>query len=176
MRDGSTRPANVSIHPDPRVQAVLEQGREAEMVQAIDRLRLVHNTERKTVYILCNIPLDLAVDELVTWKQLNGDRRLADALAECDERGWDALSLAGKELHRLFPKLWTTKKAAGRLIGAGPRDRIGRRDPLKAYRDIIRVGGVLNTYRPPGQTSWSKALVRHGAEPRMALAGFWGEP
>lgn len=22
--------------------------------------------------------------------------------------------------------------------------------------------GVLNTYRPKGQTSWSKALVRHG--------------
>src|SRR5215472_5038957 len=48
------------------------------------------------------------------------------------------------------------------------------KDPLKAYRDIIRVGGLLNTYRPPGQTSWSKALVRHGAEPRMALAEVLG--
>jgi len=94
MRDGSTERVNVSVHPDPRVQAVVEQGREAEMMQAIDRLRLIHNEKRKTVYILCSIPLDLAVDELVTWKQLTGDRRLSDALADCDARGWDALPLA----------------------------------------------------------------------------------
>jgi hypothetical protein len=34
----------------------VEQAREAEMVQAIDRLRLTHNEKRKTVYILCSIP------------------------------------------------------------------------------------------------------------------------
>jgi hypothetical protein len=49
FRDGTTKPANVSVHPDPRVQAVVEQGREAEMIQAIDRLRLIHNEKRKTV-------------------------------------------------------------------------------------------------------------------------------
>jgi hypothetical protein len=41
MSDGTTKPAKVSIHPDPRVQAVVEQSREAEMIQAIDRLRLM---------------------------------------------------------------------------------------------------------------------------------------
>jgi hypothetical protein len=66
FQDGTTKPANVSVHPDPRVQAIVEQGREAEMIQAIDRLRLIHNEKRKTVYILCNIPLDLPIDELVT--------------------------------------------------------------------------------------------------------------
>jgi hypothetical protein len=135
------------------------------MIQAIDRLRLIHNEKRKRVYILCNIPLDLPIDELVTWKQLIGDRRLADALAECDERGWDALPLAAKELSRLFPDLWATKKAAERWIV---------KNPPEAYRDIIRVWGVLNIYRPPGQTSWSKAIVRHGAEPRAALARVLG--
>jgi hypothetical protein len=165
MRDGSTKLVNVSVHPDPRVQLVVEQGREAEMIQAIDRLRLIHNEKRKTVYILCSIPLDLPVDELVTWKQLTGDRRLSDALAECDERGWHALPLAANELCRLFPALWATKKAAERWL---------EKDPLKAYRDIIRVWGVLNTYRPPRQTSWSKGLVRHGAEPKVALARVLG--
>jgi hypothetical protein len=137
------------------------------MVQAIDRLRLIHNEKRKRVYILCNIPLDLPIDELVTWKQLTGDRRLSDALGECDERGWDALPLAAKQLHRLFPKLWRTPKAA---------EDWGRKNPLNLYRDIIRVWGVLNTYRPPGQTSWSKALVRHGADPQSALAEVFGVP
>jgi hypothetical protein len=37
MRHGSTKRANVAVHPDPRVQAVVDQSREAEMVQAIDR-------------------------------------------------------------------------------------------------------------------------------------------
>ena len=64
MRDGSTKLVNVAAHPDPRVQAVVEQGREAEMVQAIDRLRLIHNAKRKMVYILCNVPLDLP---LTSW-------------------------------------------------------------------------------------------------------------
>jgi len=56
MRNGSTKPASVSVHRDPRVQAVVEQSRDAEMVQAIDRLRLIHNEKRKTVYILCSVP------------------------------------------------------------------------------------------------------------------------
>jgi len=137
------------------------------MIQAIDRLRLIHTEKRKTVYILCSVPLDIPVDELVTWAQLRGDRRLSDALAECDARGWNALPLAAKELTRLFPALWNTKKAAKRWL---------EKKPLKPYRDIIRVWGLLNDYRPPGQTSWSKALVRHGADPRTALAGMLGVP
>jgi hypothetical protein len=121
MRDGSTVRVNVAVHPDPRVQAVVEQAREAEMVQAIDRLRLIHNEKRKTVYILCSIPLDLPVDELVTWKQLTGDRRLSDALAQCDDQGWDALPLAAKEMCRLFPNLWATRKAAERWVVKNPQ-------------------------------------------------------
>jgi hypothetical protein len=165
MSHGAKKSGNVSVHPDPRVQAVVEQAREAEMLQAIDRLRLIHTERRKTVYILCSVPLDIPVDELVTWAQLRGDRRLIDALAECDERGWNALPLAAQELTRLFPALWNTKKAAERWIA---------KNPPKAYRDIIRVWGVLNTYRRPGQTSWSKAVVRHGADPRLALAAVLG--
>ena len=134
FRDGTTQPVNVSVHPDPRVQAVVEQIREAEMVQGIDRLRLIHNEKRKTVYILCSIPLDIPINELVTWKQLIGDRRLSDALAECDVRGWDALPLAAKKLSGFFPELWETEKAAERWTA---------KNPPEAYRDIIRVGGSL---------------------------------
>jgi hypothetical protein len=39
LRDGSLQPTKVRLHPDPRAQTVVEQVREAEMVQAIDRLR-----------------------------------------------------------------------------------------------------------------------------------------
>src|SRR5262249_3322605 len=85
-RDGSRQLARVKVHPDRRVQAVVEQIREAEMVQAIDRLRLIHTQREKTVYILCNIPLDLPVDQLVTWRELAGDGRLEEALERCEEK------------------------------------------------------------------------------------------
>src|SRR5574337_201002 len=39
----------VDVHPDARVQAVLEQIRECESTQAIDRLRLVHSPDTKLV-------------------------------------------------------------------------------------------------------------------------------
>jgi hypothetical protein len=111
--------------------------------------------------------LDIQVDELVTWNQLIGDRRLSDALAECDARGLDALPLAPQELARRFPLLWQTAKAAERWIA---------KNPPEAYRDIIRVWGVVNGYRPKGQTSWSKALVRHGVDARSAFAAVLGVP
>jgi hypothetical protein len=120
MHDGSRREVKVKVHPDRRVQAVVEQVREAEMIQAIDRLRLIHNEKRKTIYILCSIPLDLPIDELVTWKQLAGDRRLTDALADCDERGWDALPLAANEFCRLFLARWATSNAAERWLEKDP--------------------------------------------------------
>ena len=79
MREGSERRVTGRIHPDRRVQAVVEQVREAEMMQAVDRLRLIHSEREKTFYILCNIPLDIAVDELVTWRELAGDGRAGRA-------------------------------------------------------------------------------------------------
>jgi hypothetical protein len=77
------------------------------------------------------------------------------------------LSLAPKELTRLFPDLWETRKAAEHWTA---------KNPPEAYSNIIRVWGVLNTYRPRGQTSWSKALVRHGSDARLALAVVLGVP
>ena len=35
---------------------MVEQIREAEMIQAIDRLRLIHSEKREAVYILCKHP------------------------------------------------------------------------------------------------------------------------
>jgi hypothetical protein len=166
MRDGSRRQGRVRIHPDRRVQAVVEQVREAEMVQAVDRLRLIHSEREKTAVILCNIPLDLPVDELVTWRELVGDDRLAEALALCEENGWDALPLAPEKLSELFPELWGTAKAAERWLG---------NNPLDPSISIIRLWGVIHFYRPRGRRGkWSRALVRHGADPAEALAAVLG--
>jgi hypothetical protein len=51
------------------------------------------------------------------------------------------LSLAPKELTRLFPDLWEAKNA---------REALGGEEPREAYKDIIRVWGLLNA--PPQPT------------------------
>jgi hypothetical protein len=75
--------------------------------------------------------------------------------------------LASKQLTRLFTELWGTERAAENWL---------RKNPLTPSISIIRVWGVLNTYRPKGQTSWSKALVRDGADAGLALASVLGVP
>jgi hypothetical protein len=146
---------------------VVEQSREAEMIQAIDRLRLIHSPREKTVIILCNIPLGIPVDELVTWRQIVGDSKLATALETCEENGWDALPLAAEKLSDLFPELWGTESAAEGWL---------RKNRLNPFIAIIRLWAVFVDYKPRRQRRWSRALVRHGADPRAALSSVLGLP
>ena len=70
----------VSVHLDPRVQMVMEQCRESETLQGIDRLRLIWSTEGKDVYILSNLPLDLPIDHFLTLDELaSGTTKLTEA-------------------------------------------------------------------------------------------------
>jgi hypothetical protein len=68
MRDGSEAWAEVSAHPDPFAQALLEQVREAGIVQMADRVRPVWHD--RLVVIATDVPVDLEVDLLVTQDQL----------------------------------------------------------------------------------------------------------
>jgi hypothetical protein len=52
LRDGTRRGVEVAVHPDPRCQAILEQVRERETEQAVDRLRLVHRERPARVLVL----------------------------------------------------------------------------------------------------------------------------
>ena len=68
----------------------------------------------------------------------------------------------------MFPELWGTARAAERWLS---------KNPLNPTVSIIRLGGVIVAYRPSGQSARSsKALVRHGAEARVALAKVLGVP
>ncbi|MDA9982671.1 hypothetical protein N9H39_08040 [Gammaproteobacteria bacterium] len=113
MRTGELVGVNVVVHPDPRVQRLLEHIREKESLQAIDRSRLVHSENIKRVILLSNLPLDLTVDELVSWKELmSGGGKL--------EQAWDQLNgvmpLSQTFLSKKFPQLFSTKdKAKGFL-------------------------------------------------------------
>ena len=67
----------------------------------------------------------------------------------------------------LAPALWATKKAAERWLA---------RNPLVPLMNIIRLWGVLVDYKPRRQRRWSRALVRHGADARAAIAAVLEVP
>ena len=120
MRDGTSRSASIYVHPDKRVQSILEIVRESEITQAIDRLRLVWERTKETekgketitrkVYILNDIPVDITVDYLWNWEQLQEFLNI-----------WDitngSIPLGSQELLELTPitSISGVKKLAKRL-------------------------------------------------------------
>lgn len=93
------------VHTDPTIQELLELVREAEILQAIDRLRLVYNTERKDVYILTNVILDLDIDHLLQSSEMaQGFTKLSQAWSSVNgvlplNQKWLELTLPA-----IFPK------------------------------------------------------------------------
>ena len=71
------------------------------------------------------------------------------------------------EPHRVVPEA-VAHGAGGRGLAA--------HNPLDPSISIIRLWGVLVEYKPKRQRRWSRALVRHGAEAREAIAAVLGVP
>lgn len=98
---------DVAVHPDSRVQRLLQQVRECELTQAIARLRLVHRDRPARIYLLTNIPLDLEVTTLTTWHAL-----MCDRAAEAVERWNGVWPCSASERAKAAPDLWATAQAA----------------------------------------------------------------
>ena len=146
---GASLGIDAPVHADARVQAVAEQLRESESLQAIDRLRLVHNANEKLVILLSNLPLDIDVDETRSWDELMHGTRL--------ERAWDAaagvLPLNPTWLAANHPGLWTTA-AAAKLDVRRTRKK-GQFPNISSIRKLILFGF---DYKLPGQRRWSQCL------------------
>jgi hypothetical protein len=150
LADGSGVEVDVWGHPDPRVQALLEQVREREIEQAVGRLRLVWRTKPARVFLLSNTPTRLTVDRLVTWDALMPDR-----LEQAVLRLGRVLPLSASELARVCPDLWPTAKAVERW--RAERQEKGTQTLIE---DTYWRLGTLSeatavTYRRPGQARGS---------------------
>ena len=165
MRDGSIRVDEVRVHPDPRVQRVLEQVREREIEQAIDRIRLVHNTEIKHVYILCSIPVNITVDRLMTWREMQAGGSRLERMGIED----GIVPLNGPMLHRMRPDLWISDEAARHEIKKGE----------SANRYLLAIMPFLKPaeIRQKDAKRWSRLLYdpeRH-PEPEKKLSDRLGD-
>ena len=154
MRNGEVGVCDVARHPDDRVQRFLEQSREREIEQAIDRLRLIHNVEPKHVYILTSVPVNVTVDRIVRWPDLvDGGTKY--------ERAWEQrgiLPTGAAHLHRLFPNLWQSKEAAEHDL---------KRKPIRGAKFYIessyKLAPLSVQYRLKGQPgSAANAFVDGG--------------
>jgi hypothetical protein len=106
MRDGTTAPVEVPLHPDPRVQDVLELIREDELVQAIDRLRPVWH--RRHIALLNDLCLDVTYDRIYTHKHLA-------AGGDPVERAYLASGVVPQtpaDLHHAHPTIFGSEAAA----------------------------------------------------------------
>lgn len=171
MRDESFEPVAVEVHPDPRAQLLLEQIREAELVQAIDRVRSIFN--RRTVYVLWSGVADLTVDAVRSWSDLkSGGTRLERAAA----RGLVPLTPSG--LHAAHPDLWASEKAAARWL-ENERRPVSANTPESPIDILLGKWGSLQIveYRRVSSKRWARAAFDPARfpDPASALSEVFGE-
>ncbi|GEM_PF-3292980 len=156
---GGVTCVDVEVHVDPRVQAVLEQIREQESLQALDRLRLFRSSHSRPVYVLSNVVLDLDVHRLLDWHDLTHGTRLEQA---GEALACGVLPLRPAWLSEQFPVLWKTEKAAKEDVS---RARGWDEELKKAQNsNIDTIGkmslfGYQHQYKYPSQRSWSWCLA-----------------
>jgi hypothetical protein len=108
--NGGPQMIEVDCHPDPWAERVLRQTRDAEIMQAIDRVRLIYGTDPKTVIIMAAVVLDITIDEVVTWADLKaGGSRIERARAT-----GGVISLHKREACTLYPEIWKSEGTAQR--------------------------------------------------------------
>jgi len=98
--NGVERTTRYLVMSDPRAQQIMEIYREKESLQAIDRLRLIHQAQDnpKHVTVISNLPLPgLSVDEFFDWQEGRRGRQVANAnrAARTDECATQILKFTG---------------------------------------------------------------------------------
>jgi hypothetical protein len=150
LASGKLAGVEVAVHPDPRVQGIVERSRERGICQAIDRLRLIHGRPDREVIILCDLPLPgIVVDQYVPLREiLDGGTRY--------QRAWEAtgvLPTGAAHLAAAHPELWRSRNAAkewmkvhGGVTGVEVQlDTYCTSTPVKiAYRPVDRRGGPVS--------------------------------
>lgn len=166
MRSGEVRPVEVEVHPDPRCQELLEQIREAEIVQAADRVRPIFN--ERSIVLLNELALDVTYDRIVTHKELAMDgSRFEQAAA----RGV-ALPLSATELARCFPDLWPSADAVKKDLQRNLRGDISQIELLFGKCPLLKRARYWLT---SSQRCPTPALIRADApDARAALEAVVG--
>jgi hypothetical protein len=142
LRSGARKGVMSWTMPDPLAQRALHQIREAEVTQAIDRLRLIHREKPCPIYVLGNLPLDLTVDYLI--RDPLEDYRLWVLLCRA---GWTLPLLPAYVLH-VGRDLFHDNKAARDWLSRRVRPRLAELHPWLRVVPMERWDAVLEPRMP----------------------------
>tara|TARA_B110000908_G_C9903491_1_gene292077 strand:- start:20 stop:538 length:519 start_codon:yes stop_codon:yes gene_type:complete len=162
MKNHSVQNAKASHHPDKYVQILLEINREAEITQAIDRLRLLRsgsNNHNRQVFIATSVPVDITVDYYWDWNLLHRLLRLFEISV--------VVPLHPEHFLTIFPEdTVKTKRSAQDLIK-------NLNNTLPLIRLLIS-NYVLFKYKHAGSRKSAKALISKSVNPKEALEMMLG--
>lgn len=109
MRHGQPVSIKTQHHVDPLADRVLAQLRDAEALQAIDRVRPMFKPV--TVYVLAELCLDLTVDAVTCWADLRvGGDLISRTIAQAG-----VLPLSPRGAEGVLPGIWTRTTASREL-------------------------------------------------------------
>jgi hypothetical protein len=156
MKDRSVQNVQASYHLDRHVQLLLEINREAEITQAIDRLRLLRGSDNdRQVFIATSIPVDVTVDYYWDWKLLQRLIKLLDSS--------DVLPVHPEHFLKVF-----TDDTVKTLRGA--EDLIRNLKTTLPLIDILIKNYVVFKYQHADSRKAAQALILKSVkEPKQAL-------
>lgn len=138
--------ASVASHADPRCDALLRMYREAEIAQAIGRLRAVRSEEQKIVILLTHTPVALPVESMSLAEILPNAK-----LARLFLAGDGVVPLVPELMVRMLPEQFPTVDAAKSWL---KRERVS----LPLLNTLYKAGDTLK-FRTQGQRCPSTALA-----------------
>ena len=156
MKDRSVQNVQASYHPDKHVQLLLEINREAEITQAIDRLRLLRGSDNdRQVFIATSIPVDVTVDYYWDWKLL---QRLLQLLEK---------SVVVPLHPEHFLKVFTDDTVKTK---SGAKDLIKNLNRMLPLIDTLIKDSILFKYQHADSRKAAQALILKSVkEPKQAL-------
>jgi hypothetical protein len=150
-------------YTDSRLQAVLEQSREQEISQAVDRLRLINCDGTKLVIILSAVATDIPIDLALTWPEL---RRRLVPIADVASKH-KVVRLNPKEIKRDLAKKSAWKSGrhflndVSKLAEALKGDEQGAYRIMFPFHQVVKYRLTINGKRQSGKAK--TALVRQDA-------------
>lgn len=99
---------DVFAHRDPWGDRILQQIREAEIEQAMDRVRLIHNSEHKEVFLMSPVVANVTVDRIVEWLDFKkGGSAVDKAIAK-----YGLIFQSPADCNRYMPEFWRSRQVA----------------------------------------------------------------
>lgn len=136
----------VTSFSDDRIDALLSQSRDAETMQALGRLRLVHAGYSKRVFLLSNLPVEMPVDSYSQFSDLMPDRLELELIKHGN------IPLTPLGLAKMRPDLVTSTANAEKLL---QRSKVRTASKLKAIPQLVRYSMFIVEFEAENAGRWN---------------------